>query len=63
MAYNGYSPYEFMNSGSEAERMERLAAFLKEDDTLRVWPNLSHRIFPHSKLGIAYTWLFVLSFS
>lgn len=44
MAYNGYSPDEFMNSGSEAECIKRFAAFLKEDDTLCVWSKDTKKI-------------------
>lgn len=44
MAYNGYSPDEFMNSGSEARCIQRFAAFLKEDDTLCVWSKDTKKI-------------------
>lgn len=44
MAYNGYSPHEVMNSGSEAACIEHFAAFLKEDDTLCVWSKETKKI-------------------
>lgn len=44
MAYNGYSPDEFMNGSSEAECIEHFAAFLKKDDTLCVWSKDTKKI-------------------